>query len=377
MQKRKWIAYAGAVGLAVLAVIGGLYLRSVRTDQRQQIAAPAPAPWALHSAPVEQRTVDSGFPALATIKASSEVLITPQISGTILAMGPREGRSFQPGEVLAKIDSSEIDDQISALNAEFASAVEQADFQKRELDRQEELLEKGFTTAENTERVRASYIAARQKAEALRHQISGLETRRSYSTIVADSSGLIADRMAEPGDLAAPGKPIYRLTISGNTRIEVMVPQSVLEKLQVGSKIVLYQGDQQVVARLNRIHPTLDALSMGSAEADFAFSPFSLPSGARIPSRVITGEIENALTVPITAIAWDSGGESGFVVTATGDPDRATLRRVPVTVLLKADDAVAISGDVTPGEQVIVAQQAVLPKLQTGDVAIIDDGSVQ
>ncbi len=377
MKIPKLISYSAAILVAGALVVGAVYLRNQRAVQHAQVAPPVVAPWALHSAKVQRKTVMSGFLALATKKADSEVVVTPQISGTIIAMGLREGQVFQPGTVLARIDGSQIGDQISALKADLDAAIQQEYFQKKELERQQSLLAEGFATQENADNARTTYIAAQKKAAALGHQLSQLKTRRSYTVIVADKSGTVAERLAEPGNFAITGKPIYRLSVSGKTRFSIKVPQAVLSKLQIGSEVIMTSGGKTFNARLTRINQTLDTLSMGSVEVDLASSPFRLPAGARVPVRVITRKIKDALSVPVTAIAWSADGISGFVVRASGNGNKVFLKKVPVKIIESGPLGVAIKADIQPNDRIIVAQQSVLLKLKNGDQAILAQGLVQ
>ncbi len=377
MKVSKIIFYSATIIVAGALVVGAVYLRNQRALQHTQVALPVVAPWALHSARVQRQTVTSGFLALATKKADSEVVVTPQISGTIIAMGPREGQAFQPGTVLARIDASQIEDEISALKADLDAAVQQEGFQKKELERQQSLLTKGFATQETTDSARTAYIAAQKKVAALGHQLSQLKTRRSYTVIVADKSGSVAERLAEPGNFATSGKPIYRLSVFGKTRFSIKVPQDVLNKLEIGSEVVMMSGSKTFNARLTRINQTLDALSMGSVEVDLASSPFKLPAGARVPVRVITGKIKDALSVPVTAIAWSADGVSGFVVRASGSGNKVSLSKIPVKIIQSGSHGVAIKADIEPSDRVVVAQQSVLLKLKDGDQAILAQGLVQ
>ena len=377
MKIPKTIKYlAVIVGIALL-VFGAISLRLARTKEHAHAAPPVPAPWALHSAPVEQKTITSAFLALATKKADSEVMITPQISGTLTAMGPREGQAFKPGTVLARIDPSQINDKISALTANINAAKEQESFLKKELARQQMLLTKGFSTEEKTESAQTAYLAAKEKTLSLNHQISQLKTQRSYTVITADNSGTVAARLAEPGNLAVPGKPIYRLSVDGITRFSVMVPQAVLNQLQIGSAVELSAGNKNITTHITRINQTLDPLSMGSVNIDLETAPFALPVGARIPARVITKETDNALYVPITAIAWSADGKSGYVVKVVDGADQPSLQKIPVAISQASSEGAAIKGDVKPGDQVIIAQQAVLLKLKSGDPVIVAKGAIQ
>ncbi len=361
-------------GIAVLALIGfgAFSLHGKRLEALQRTPAMNEYPWALRSVRVDKQDLTVGFPVLARMESRSEVTISPQISGVIQQLGPREGQAVKKGWLLARIDTLELENSLAALKASLVGAKADADYQAKELKRQKALLKKGFAAQDLVDRLSAQLDASRQRVKQLRGQIEALKTRLAYGTILSPVDGVIAARLQEVGDLASPGRPLYRITAEGGVKISVSVPQHVLERLAPGSKIVLTQDDREQTVRITRIFPDLDALSLGTVEADVDTMPFRLPSGARIPGRVIMNEYPGSLVVPLAAVAFSPDDSRGVVFRLQKD-DGGTgyvLKKVPVRIAARGHEGVGVTGDLQPGDRVVTAKESILLSLRDNDPVV-------
>jgi len=155
--------------------------------------------------------------------------------------------------------------------------------------------------------------------------------------------------------------------MSGAARIQVRLPQTVLEQVHPGTTLVLRHGDQTLRIPLNRVHPALDARALGAAEADLAERPFGLPSGSRLAARVVLEQQDDALRIPRRALLHGQRPGTGTVLKVLGSDGEDHLAAVPVTVALEARDAVAVDGALRAGDRVVVAHESTLMRLRDGD----------
>jgi RND family efflux transporter MFP subunit len=354
--------------LAVLAM-GGFLLHAKRVEALQQVPPPEQFPWALRTVPVVKQDLTAGFPVLATLQAQTEVSITPQISGVIREMGPREGQPVKKGSLLVQLDTRELENQLAALKASRQGAEDEVTLRYTELKRQEALFERGFAPQEKVDALRTAWQTATQRVSQLRGEIEALTTRLNYGTMLAPMDGVISARLQEPGDLATPGHPIYRITGTDGARIRIIVPQTVAARLHKGSEVLIEQGEQSILVTVSRVFPSLDALSMGSAEADLEKIPFGLPSGARVPGRVILDRWPEALIVPRTALVLAPDGTRATIFRVVGDSP-AQIESVSVKIIASGREGVAISGAISEGDRVAVAQENELLKLKDGDAVL-------
>ncbi len=363
-----WISAVVAMSMIVLVV--------VRTREVHDIARQKLAPWALNSVCVTRGTVNSGFPVLATVSTKGEITLTAQIPGTILDMGPREGIAVKTGDVLARFDTRELAENIAGLQAKLEAAKAEFARQSDELKREEDLFQHGGSSETALETRRTATVAAQKNASSLERQIQSLIVREEYGVIKAPADGVIAARMREPGDVCMPGQPIYRMTVSAGARVRVDLPQSVLVRVDPGSPLELYHGNDTARVKLDRIYPSVDNLALGAAESDLSTTPFNLPSGARITGRVILDEQTDALRVPPDAILTGEADQRSKLFTIIKSDDGYHVHVIPVQISLIGRNKVAVTGDLSEGDRVIVAHESVLMQLRDGDPVTIDEGGI-
>ncbi len=356
--------------LVVIAIgVGTVALRKHRTAATDKLGTAGDIPWALHTAEVKLGKLSRGFPALASLSGSTEITISSQISGSIELMGPREGVAVNKGEVLARISVAELQQQKGGLEAQREAALAERTRTQDEYKRQLELKSKGLTTQELVDAKNAAAIAADKQVNNIDRQIAAMAVRIGYGTVYAPQNAVVAARLMEPGDVAQPGKPLYRLTVDSAARLRVNLPQQILEQVQPGTQVILEHGSQHRAVQLSRIFPALDSHALGAAEADLPTMPFDLPSGARIPARVILQTVVNAISIPHRALVRT--GNKGFLFRVVSSGNEAQLQRLSVEILLEAKEGLAVTGDLHAGDQVVVAHQSVLMQLRDGDPAII------
>jgi len=356
--------------VVAVVVVALVRVRMLRKQELASLPAPAVRAWAVHAAPVVAGVATRGFPALATLTASREITLTGQISGTLTQMGPREGLRVHKGELLARVDTRELQATIAAKEAQLAAAQAAATRATAEHAREQRLMKEGGSDASKVEEWRTAKVAAEQQVASFEREITALRVRLGYARITAPADGVIAARLAEPGDLCQPGHPLYRLTVSHGARLRVDLPQAVLEQVHPGSRVVLTHGEARMEVQITRVHPALDPRALGSAEADLAASPFGLPSGARLPARILLARAEGALIAPPRAVLMAGAGH-GRLFKVVGEEKKTKVKVVPVEVGLHAHEGWVVRGAVAAGDRVVVAHESVLLQLHDGDPVVV------
>jgi len=378
ISRQKYLG-AGFVVLTVLVFLGsGAYLRQQRIAERESIPAPVQHPWALHTVKVRQGKVTEGFPVLATLSSSDEISVKPQITGVIHEIGPREGKRVKKGMLLTVIDATGLKKELAALRASLAAAAAEEKLQKIQLKRIQKLVPLGFATPEKRDQLIAAVDVASGKRKQLSAQIAEVETRIGYGIIRSPVNGKVVARFQTIGDLASPGKAIYRINAASGAKVRIVVPQQILAGLHTGSEVVLTYAGKSKTVQLTRLYPALDALSMGTAEADLNISPFDLPSGARVAARVITSSYPEVIILPHSAVVRSPDGRRGtvFKVVNNDSGNIARLKKISVDITARGFEGLAVTGDIARGDIVVTAHESVLLRLKDADpVQPVSDGT--
>ena len=366
------------IPLLIIAVLigGGFMLHKKRAAKLAHVPHEDLAPWALHVAPVSENPVDSGFPALARVSTREEVTIMARISGRILEMGPREGVQVSKGDLLVSIDTREIADKIRSLSAQLIAARAETTRTRDELQREQKLFKDGGSSKSAVELRRTAAVAADQKVKSLEHEINSLKVQQGYGVIESPADGIIANRLAEPGDMAVPGRALYKITSSAGALVQVELPQSILHEVRPNTPMVLYHNGQEITVPINRVFPTVDARALGFVEADLDSIPFDLPSGSRVACRVILKQTKNALQVPYGSLLCGGDKTRCRVARVKAQGKNHVIEMVPVTVQLRGHDGIAVTGDLAAGDLVVVAHESVLLQLKDGDPVTIAQGEL-
>jgi RND family efflux transporter MFP subunit len=362
--------------LVILLIAGGLWLHFHRLHQSDASPVAEPAPWALQTAPVERGRVAGSIQTVAVVEAHNVIVLSPQIQGTVLAVGPRAGVAVRRGALLVRIDARTIASNLSALEQQRLAAAADADYAAAQLARIEAVLAEGGVSQSQADQARTAADGARARLRALDDQIAALRVQLGYAEIRAPQDAVVAARLIEVGDTVGPGKPVYQLTAGKGAVVRVDLPASELAQVKAGDTLELRQDTASVKLSIARVAPAVNAAGLGTAEADAPTAPFGLPSGSTVAATVLTAASGEALTVPVAALVGSGPDAHVFVFTPgakPGEPGR--LRRVPVEVLQAGSTRAAVRGAITAGEQVAVAQTAVLAQLRDGDPAVTATGT--
>ena len=359
--------------LVVMVAIVGVFFVLLHSFLRDLAKQPVVenTPWALHTAKTKIGTVTEVFPALGKVESSSQLTIAPQISGTLRALGPREGGSVKQGDLLAEIDTREIVANRDALKAQLSGARIAKATATTEYKRQLKLMQDGFVSKSKLDTQEAAKYATQATVSSLENQIKALDVKISYGKITAPLDAGVIRRDGEVGDTVFPGKPIYVLSAHKGGRVIVAVPLSSLVKVKPGSTVELTSGSDVFKSTISRVNPSLDKFSMGSLEIDLPKRPFNLPDGSPISANVITNEITDSIIVPQDALVPANDPKNRVVFRIEGS-DPAKLVKTPVAVTLCGREGCAVSGAINPGDLVARGHGSTLLRLRDGDAVTVN-----
>lgn len=365
-SKRRWLLLMPAV-----VIVAALALHFHRLHQADQSPIAERAPWALETARVERGSVAASIQSAALIEAPQNIVLSAQIPGTVLSVGPRAGVAVKRGDLLARIDARTISSNIAALAQQRTAALADATYASQQQQRTDALLAEGGVSQAQTDQARTAADGARAKAQSLAEQIDALRVQLGYAEVRAPQDAVVAERLVEAGDTVVPGKPLYRLTAGKGAVARVSLAADQLARVHVGDALELQQGSARISLPIRRVAPAVNAAGLGSAEADAGEAPFGLPSGSLVMATVHAAASASSLTVPTAALVGSVGQTRVVVFAPAAKPGTpGSLHWVPVQVLQEGSSRAAVSGALQPGEQVVVAQTAVLSQLRDGDGAV-------
>lgn len=201
--------------------------------------------------------------------------------------------------------------------------------------------------------------SAAQKVRALASTAAVGRTRIGYTVIRAPYDAVVTARLAEPGNLLAPGQPIYRILKPGSVKVVVNVPQESLALVGIGTPATLSAHGQETRAAVSRVFPALTGGRLGTVEIDLQRAPFGLKSGATLEV-ALQAQSRRGLVVPVTSLLESDRGQFVYAVS------NGAVKCQPVHVEVRGSQEAVVSGGIQPGDQVVVAQSSQLMALHDG-----------
>ncbi len=198
---------------------------------------PKAAPGAeLKAATAEVREVDLTYSAEAVIEAVRQSTVSAQIAGRIVELRFDVGDYVKKGDVIVRIDERAATQALAASAAQVREAEAAARNARVNLERSRQLLAQKFVSQAAVDKADADNKQAQARLQAMLAGAGAAATERSFATIVAPYSGVVAARHVELGEMAVPGKPLMTGFDPASLRAVANVPQTQVEAIQASGK---------------------------------------------------------------------------------------------------------------------------------------------
>jgi RND family efflux transporter MFP subunit len=250
-----------AFGAATVGVLGAIFFASYLPVHRSQRALAAAA----EGQGKKVQRVEVTAPARAssnrslslpgTIRALEETIVYPRASGYVRKWHADLGDKVKEGDLLAEIDTPEVDQQIAQARAQLSQAEAglaltkaNANFSQQNFQRYEKLAPKGIASQEEFEKTRAqadvdiaNVTVAQANVEAQRANLQRLAQMKSFARVTAPFGGKIVERNIGRGALVTAGNasPLFRIAAVDPARVFVQVPQDVAPSVTPGSQAIV------------------------------------------------------------------------------------------------------------------------------------------
>ena len=317
--------------LLALALIAGC---SRREETAANSALKLP-PARVRVAVVQVENVPSFTEVTGTVRPVQRAMIAAKVMGTIEDLPVTLGQRVKAGDLLVKISAGEI-------SAKVLQAQSQLNMARRDLERERDLLTKNASTSEMVKGLEDRFTMTQA-------MVNEAETMLGYATVRAPFDGVVARKLANAGDLAAPGQPLLEIEGTAAFQIEAGVPDSLAARLAVGTPLAV-----EVPAAGVAFTGTLVELSSASdAFARNVPAKISVPAGTAVRSgqyaRVqVPGAPARTVLAPTAAVSTLGQMERVFV----SAEKRAVLRLVK-TGATRGDRVEILSG-VAEGDRLVL-----------------------
>lgn len=302
------------------------------------------------------------------IEALEETVIYPRVDGYVRSWLVDLGGHVEAGDLLAEIDTPELDQLLAVAQAELVEARAQSvqaratrNYSKSTADRAGQLNHEGLTSQQDLEQRQAAAASdqaglgvAAANVASKEATVKRLVEQKAFSRVVAPYAGMIISRTLTRGSLvsAGPSTPLFKIAATDPVRVMVSVPQDVAPSVRSGmpAKLIVREyGAEEFAGEIARASGALDA------------STRTMLVEVRVPNpdgRLLTGmSVKVSLTLPLphrlfevpgTAVVTDARGVRVAVI-----DQESTVRFKPVVIERDLGSTILVSAGLDGSERIV------------------------
>lgn len=374
---------ARAIAAALVIVVGlGALFAAVYIPRRRSQAALAEATKVEQRAAIRVNVVvpkatssDHAMMLPGSVRPLQETVIYSRANGYLRRWLVDIGDKVKEGQLLAEIDTPELDQELAQARAQLAQAQAQVvqakanrDFSKTNLERYTRLTPQGVTSQQELDQHRAqaqvdeaNVAVATANVGAQTANIDRISKLRSFAHVTAPFAGTIMSRSTEVGALVTAGSatPLFNLVATDPVRVFVQVPQDVAPSVRVDvtANVTVREYAGRVFAgKVARSAGSLDAASRTmNTEIRVPNPDGALMAGMYAEVAITLPSPHRVFELPATVLMNDA---RGLRIAVVGDD--GTVKLVPVVVERDTGATILISSGVTGSERVVKLANAAL-----------------
>jgi RND family efflux transporter MFP subunit len=307
---------------------------------------------------VESKQMTQPVYASGLLFSETEAVLSFKIGGIIQQIFAEEGDAVKKGQLLARLDLTEINAQV----IQAQNGVEKAE---RDLGRVKSLYTDGAATLENVQDLTTALNVAN---EGLRIA----EFNQRFAEIRAVSNGRIVRKMKNQGELVSPGMPVFFMNDTGDDqwKLQVGIADKDWVRLKEGDKATVSfdaYPETEFEGTVLRLAEGADPTN-GSYQVEIQVDPKGkkFAVGLFAETKITPSQPKSYKVIPTEALV-EGSGKKGFVFTMDGE-DR--VKKIPIEVAFILDNKMAVKSGLENINNVISAGSGYLTEYST--VKVVD-----
>jgi membrane fusion protein, multidrug efflux system len=321
---------------------------------QQEQDSPAPQARPVRTVTVEKREAAVPLTFTGRIESEDEAALGFRIAGRVMERPVNIGDRVTSGQLMARLEPQNEMNTLRAAQANLAAAQARWTEARNRFERQETLLQQGWTTRAQFDEAEKARLTAKAQIEAAEAELQTAHDLVSFTELKADAPGIVTTTGAKAGEIVQAGQMIVRLARQGGRDAVFDVPALTLRSTPIDALITVVLTDNREVKAIGRVREV-------SPQADPVTRTFEVKVGLTDPPEAmrlgatVTGTVQKdadpVIEISASALTKVNNQPAVWIV----DPAKLTvsLRNVEVTSFDPA--TVTISQGLDTGEIIVTA----------------------
>ena len=300
---------------------------------------------------------DANLVLPGSTQAIEETAIYARTNGYVRKWNVDIGAKVEAGQLLAEIETPEVDQELNQARANVAQAIANSDLARATLTRWQQLVAQKVVSSQEFDEKKSAADARSADLKVAQANVKRLEELQGFEKIVAPFTGIVTARNIDKGNLVTSGSagqttPLFRLAQTDTLRIYVTVPQTQSRSIAPGQSATVSVReipDKTFNAKVVRTSGALDPASRTLlTELQLPNSDGQLFPGMYAEVKFALPQDGRTLLIPGNAVMVRSDGPKVLVVDA-----KQTIHARPVKLGRDLGDKVEIASGLNPAESLV------------------------
>ncbi len=287
------------------------------------------------------------------VRGRYETQLAFQVSGKIIKRNVELGSVVNAGDILMEIDAKDIQQTVNSNSAQVYSAESQLTLAQSNLERYRKLYAQGAISSAQLDQYQNAYNVAAAAVHQSSAQYAQGANQLGYTTLAADSAGVISGISAEAGQVVSAGQAVLTLVKDGEREIEINVPENRVDELRTTGQIqVSFWALPGSLAegKIREISPMADKVSRTyKVRISLANPPAGMNLGMTANVIVANSGGQTAAYIPLSAIYQTGDTPNVWIIN-----DGVVALR-PIKVGTFGDNKAQVLEGLQDGDRIVVA----------------------
>jgi RND family efflux transporter MFP subunit len=284
-----------------------------------------------------------------TVEAVNEATVSAQTSGRVTEILVDVNDFVEAGQVLVRLTDKEQRSALKRAEAGLVEARARASEAAADFLRVEGMFKNETVSRARMDQARANNEAARAREESARAGVVAAREQLDYTVVRAPYAGIVSRRHVEPGESVGPGQPLMSGLSLQQLRVNVDVPQGMVDAIRRIGKATVHYGETDIAAQAITFFPVADpASNTFRVRVSLPQTEIVLYPGMFVKVGFVVGETSRLL-IPSSALLRRSELTAVYVVDGQGGIALRQVRlghsygdRIEILAGLEANEALAL-----------------------------------
>lgn len=301
--------------------------------------------------------VSGGLPVSGTLQPLVQTTVQSRVAAEVGKVFVREGERVQPGQVLAHLNTQDLDARVKQAAAQLAAAKVEADLKRALAERNRRLFEKQYFSEVDLNRSLGEAEASEENVRAQQAMLNIVRKALNDASVKAPQGGIVARRHIEPGSSVGMDTRLFDIVDLAAMELELPVPATDIAAVKIGQRVVFTVtgfGERRFEGKVARINPVADAGTRAiSVYVRVANPEQELKGGMYASGEISAGGSGEGVAVPLAALHASAGQTPWVLVLHRG---RLEKRSVAVAARDERRNRAFLNSGIGEGDIVVVAQ---------------------